>query len=58
VLFRSRVFVVMHVRADGSQTLAQAHALTEEIQRVVRRIAPTADVTVHAEPIAQMPTAR
>lgn len=53
-----RVFLDMHVRADGSQTLAQAHALTEEIQRVVCQIAPTADVTVHAEPIVQMPTAR
>jgi cation diffusion facilitator family transporter len=52
------VFVDMHVRADGSQTLAQAHALTEEIQRVIRQIAPTADVTVHPEPIVQTPTAR
>jgi cation diffusion facilitator family transporter len=53
-----RVFVDMHVRADGNQTLAQAHALTEEIQQAVREVAPTADVTIHAEPVVLMPTAR
>ena len=52
-----RVFVDMHVRADGNQTLAQAHALTEEIQQAVREIAPTADVTIHAEPVVSIPTA-
>jgi divalent metal cation (Fe/Co/Zn/Cd) transporter len=52
-----RVFVDMHVRADGNQTLAQAHALTEEIQQAVRAIAPTADVTIHAEPVVPLPTA-
>jgi cation diffusion facilitator family transporter len=53
-----RVFVDMHVRADGNQTLAQAHALTEKIQQAVRHVIPTADVTVHAEPVDPMPTAR
>ena len=53
-----RLFVDMHVRADGNQTLAKAHALTEEIQQTVRAIAPTADVTVHAEPVVPVPTAR
>lgn len=53
-----RVFVDMHVRADGNQTLAQVHALTEEIQQAVRAIAPTADVTIHAEPVVPMPTAQ
>jgi len=53
-----RVFVDMHVRADGNQTLAQAHALTEEIQQAVRHVIPTADVTVHAEPVVPIPTAR
>ena len=52
-----RVFVDMHVRADGNQTLAQVHALTEEIQQAVRAIAPTADVTIHAEPVVPTPTA-
>jgi cation diffusion facilitator family transporter len=51
-----RVFVDMHVRADGNQTLAQVHALTEEIQQTVRVILPTADVTVHAEPVVRVPT--
>ena len=53
-----RLFVDLHVRADGNQTLAQAHALTEDIQRAVHQIAPQADVTVHAEPVVPMPTAR
>jgi cation diffusion facilitator family transporter len=51
-----RIFVDMHVRADGSQTLAQAHALTEEIQQAVRQIAPAADVLVHAEPARPLST--
>ncbi len=53
-----RLFVDMHVRADGNQTPAQAHALTEEIQQAVRRIAPMADVMVHAEPVIPMPATR
>ncbi len=53
-----RLFVDMHVRADGNQTPAQAHALTEEIQQAVRRIAPMADVMVHAEPVIRMPATR
>ncbi len=53
-----RLFVDMHVRADGNQTLAQAHALTEEIQQTVRGIVPLADVMVHAEPVIPTTTAR
>ncbi len=52
-----RLFVDMHVRADGNRTLTQVHALTEEIQQAIRRIAPTADVTVHAEPGLETPVA-
>jgi cation diffusion facilitator family transporter len=44
------VFVDMHVLLDSKQSLEEAHRLTEQIEAAVRRIAPEADVTVHAEP--------
>jgi len=53
-----RLFVDMHVRVDGNQPLTQVHVLTEEIQQAVRAIAPTADVTVHAEPVVPLAIAR
>jgi cation diffusion facilitator family transporter len=43
-------FIDLHVLVDGSQTLLQAHELTETIERMVRELAPGADVTVHPEP--------
>jgi divalent metal cation (Fe/Co/Zn/Cd) transporter len=42
----------VHVLVDGGQTLEQAHALTEEIERAIQRVAPNSDVTVHPEPLA------
>jgi cation diffusion facilitator family transporter len=45
-----QLFVDAHVLVDGGQTLEQAHALTDEVEEVVRSLAPGADVTVHAEP--------
>jgi len=45
-----RVFVDLHVLVDGSQSLAQAHELTETIEAVIQEIVPHADVTVHPEP--------
>jgi len=44
------IFVDVHVMVDGSQTLADAHALTEEIEKEVQKVSPGADVTVHPEP--------
>ena len=44
------LFVDMHVLLDSKQTLEEAHRLTEQVEATVRRIAPAADVTVHAEP--------
>jgi divalent metal cation (Fe/Co/Zn/Cd) transporter len=38
------------VTMDGSLSLNAAHALTEQIQQVIRQINPEIDVTVHAEP--------
>lgn len=44
------LFVDMHVLLDSKQSLDEAHRLTEQIEAVVKRVAPEADVTVHAEP--------
>lgn len=49
-----RLFVDVHVLVDGSQTLQQAHELTDEVERAIQKVAPDADVTVHPEP-AQSP---
>jgi cation diffusion facilitator family transporter len=43
-------FVDLHVTLDGQLSLNAAHALTEEVERVVNEILPGADVTVHPEP--------
>jgi cation diffusion facilitator family transporter len=43
-------FVDLHITLDGNLTLNAAHALTEEVERVVSTILPGADVTVHPEP--------
>jgi cation diffusion facilitator family transporter len=44
------LFVDAHVLVNGEQSLAEAHALTEQIEQVICQIAPGADVTVHPEP--------
>jgi cation diffusion facilitator family transporter len=46
----AQLFVDVHVLVDGTQTLRQAHALTEETERAVQLVVADADVTVHAEP--------
>jgi cation diffusion facilitator family transporter len=45
-----QLFVDIHVLIDGNKTLQEAHDLTEEIERVIQRVVPNADVTVHPEP--------
>ena len=45
-----QLFVDIHVLVDGNQTLKEAHSLTEEIERVIQKLIPNADVTVHPEP--------
>ena len=50
-----RYFVDLHVLLDGSQTLDQAHAVTERIEQVVGTLLPDADVTVHPEPWMEPP---
>lgn len=46
----SQLFVDAHVLLDGEQTLRRAHAITEDVEIAIRRLAPEADVTVHPEP--------
>jgi len=43
-------FVDLHVTLEGEQTLSAAHAITDQVESVVRQTLPGADVTVHAEP--------
>lgn len=50
-------FIDVHILMDGNLTLKQAHALTDEIERVIQQLVPGADVTVHPEPLAEPPTA-
>jgi len=45
-----QLFVDVHVLVDGSNTLAQTHALTEVIEQTIEQVVPGADVTVHPEP--------
>jgi cation diffusion facilitator family transporter len=45
-----QLFVDIHVLIDGNQTLKDAHSLTEEIEHVIQKLIPNADVTVHPEP--------
>jgi len=44
------LFVDVRIEVDGNQSLRDAHRITEEVESAVQRIAPAADVTVHAEP--------
>jgi cation diffusion facilitator family transporter len=46
----SQLFVDVHVLVDGTQSLRQAHDLTEEVERSIQLLIPNADVTVHPEP--------
>ncbi len=43
-------FVDLHVTLDGRQPLEDAHAVTEQVERIVSEVLPGADVTVHPEP--------
>jgi len=45
-----QLFVDIHVLIDGDKTLREAHNLTEEIEQVIQKLIPNADVTVHPEP--------
>jgi cation diffusion facilitator family transporter len=46
----SRPNVTAHVLVEGSMSLAAVHDLTEEIEKVVLRIIPGAEINIHPEP--------
>jgi len=45
-----QLFVDLHIHVNGSLSLRDVHALTDEIERVIQEFAPNADITVHPEP--------
>ncbi len=47
------LFVDVHVLLEGGQTLEEAHALTEAIEKAICQALPASDVTVHPEPVLQ-----
>jgi len=50
-------FIDLHVTMDGKITLSESHTATKVIEKKVRQVIPSADVTIHVEPVA-VPTAK
>lgn len=46
----AHIFIDLHVLMDGKMSLKEAHALTELVEKAIRAVEPSADVTVHPEP--------
>jgi ferrous-iron efflux pump FieF len=46
----SDVFIELHLELDGQLSLAQAHAITDEVEARIRAAFPSADIIVHQEP--------
>lgn len=47
----ARAFVSLHVLVPGAWTVAQGHALVEEVERELRAAVPNATVFTHLEPL-------
>jgi cation diffusion facilitator family transporter len=45
-----QMFIDLHVRLNGQQTLTEAHDVTKDIEQRLKEVWPGSDVTVHAEP--------
>jgi ferrous-iron efflux pump FieF len=45
-----RVFIEFHLELDGKLTLKEAHDVTEELEAVLYKEFPTAEVLIHQEP--------
>lgn len=45
-----KVFIDVHVTLDGNLSLKRAHQITDEIEALIQRDIPDADITVHPEP--------
>jgi cation diffusion facilitator family transporter len=49
--FGSKVYVDAHITVDGTQSLSDAHSITEQIEDVICALLPGAEVNIHPEPI-------
>ena len=45
-----RIFIEFHMEVDGSLTLNRAHAITEEIEKILFEAFPKSEVLIHQEP--------
>lgn len=46
-----QVFIDAHILVERDQSIVDAHAITEQIERVIHGLVPNADVIVHPEPV-------
>lgn len=46
-----QIFIEVHVLMDGNLPLAEAHALTEKVEKAILKIVPQSNVLVHPEPL-------
>lgn len=53
-----RLFVDVHIEADGRKSLKATHDLTKQVEEAILELAPRADVTVHPEPAIPKPPTR
>jgi cation diffusion facilitator family transporter len=49
----SRLMADLVIAVPRTTTFAQSHAINDAVEEAVRRVAPHADVVVHAEPVAR-----
>jgi cation diffusion facilitator family transporter len=49
-------FIDLHITMDGDCTLNESHAMTEKIEREIRKLLPGSDTTVHVEPLEMADT--
>lgn len=45
-----RIFIEFHLELDGRQSLSAAHAVTEELERMIYEAFPKSEVLIHQEP--------
>lgn len=48
-------FIDAHVLLNGGLSLIEAHGITEQIEKTIQKLCPSADVTVHPEPAPEIP---
>ena len=50
-------FIDAHLVLEGNMPLSEAHRITDLVEEAIRKEIPGADITVHAEPLAEPPPA-